>query len=87
MEENKNEMVMEEAIEEPTVTVEVEETTGLSTGLAMLIGSGLTLAAIAGGKKLKKIWENHKAKKSGVTDEDDVIFMPNVSSDDQEDDK
>lgn len=36
---------------------------GLGTGLAMLIGGGLTLAAVAGGKLVKKAWDKHKANK------------------------
>ncbi len=36
---------------------------GLGAGLAMLIGSGLTLAAVAGGRLAKKAWDKHKAKK------------------------
>lgn len=60
---NENE-IMEmnevEVTEEPEV---VEEHTGIGTGLAMLIGSGLTLAAIAAVKKGKKVWERYKAKK------------------------
>ena len=52
--------------EEPEMTElseEISEDSGLSTGVAMLIGSGLTLAGIAGWKALKKLWAKHKAKK------------------------
>ena len=47
-----------------------EEDSKMGTGLAMLIGGGLTLAVIAVGKKLKKIWSEHKAQKEsdGVID-------------------
>ena len=43
--------------------METNERSGMGTGLAMIIGSGLTLAAIAGGKKLKKLWDKRKTKK------------------------
>ena len=52
--------------EEPETTeqsYEVTERSGIGTGLAMLIGSGITLAAIAGGKALKKLWAKRKSKK------------------------
>lgn len=42
---------------------ENETRSGMPTGLAMLIGSGITLAVIAGGKKLKKMWDKRKAEK------------------------
>lgn len=50
--EEKNEEIMES-----------NERSGMGTGLVMIIGSGLTLAAIAGGKKLKKLWDKRKAQK------------------------
>ena len=61
--------VMDEEIEE-TEDEEIEETeesSGIGTGLAMLIGSGLTLAGIAIGKKVKKVWAKRKAEK-GIVD-------------------
>lgn len=61
MDENKDVMTTEE------VNGEIEEMAADSGwsgfGLALLIGSGLTLAAVAGVKKAKKVWANHKAKK------------------------
>lgn len=48
------------------VGTEVGETTGSSRsgiGLGLLIGSGLTLAAIVGGKKLKEMWAERRARK------------------------
>lgn len=49
------------------VETAVEETTGSGSrsgiGLGMLIGSGLTLAAIVGGKKLKEMWAERRARK------------------------
>ena len=74
MEENEN-METEVMIEESEGT---EKSSGMRTGLAMLIGSGLTLAAIAGGKKLKKVWDNRKIKKEKqavVEDEFDDDFV------------
>ncbi|MDD3204206.1 MAG: hypothetical protein PHS74_00500 [Lachnospiraceae bacterium] len=74
MEENEN-METEVMIEESEGT---EKSSGMGTGLAMLIGSGLTLAAIAGGKKLKKVWDNRKIKKEKqavVEDEFDDDFV------------
>ena len=66
---------MEENREMTTELVESEESgrTGLGTGLAMLIGSGLTLAAVAGVRKARKVWKNHKAKKAEDFDEEDVV--------------
>lgn len=52
----------EESTNEVGLTIE-DEDSGISTGVAMLIGSGLTLAVIAGGKFLKKKWDEHKAMK------------------------
>lgn len=75
MEEMRNEvMTTEEAIEG---TEGATESSGLGTGLAMLIGCGLTLAAIAGGKKLKKVWTNHKAKKGQM----EVINTEDIDED------
>ena len=74
MEENEI-METEVMIEESEGT---EKSSGMGTGLAMLIGSGLTLAAIAGGKKLKKVWDNRKIKKEKqavVEDEFDDDFV------------
>lgn len=64
----------------------VEEENGISTGLAMLIGSGLTLAAIAGVKKLKKVRENRKAKKSEI-DKDKDGNVIDITDDVEEVDK
>lgn len=64
--------------------MELKESSGIGTGLAMLIGSGLTLAAIAGGRKLMKMWADHKAKKeqSEVT----VEIFDDFEDDDDESD-
>lgn len=52
---------------------EVIEDTHMPTGLAMLIGSGITLAAIAGVKKGRKLWTKIKSKRDALktTDEAD----------------
>lgn len=73
MEEKK---LMEVNDEIETTEEEVEETferSGIGTGWAMLIGSGLTLAAIAAGKKAKKMWQDHKAKKETLEEDIPVI--------------
>lgn len=70
--------------EENEEIMESDERSGMGTGLAMIIGSGLTLAAIAGGKKLKKLWDKHKTKK----ERSDVIDDSNeVATDDSEDEE
>lgn len=83
----KNEMVEfeQENVEVPEV---VEDTnSGISTGLAMLIGSGLTLAGLAGFKKLKKVWKKRKAKKELDRQQDDVIDAEfDIVSDENEND-
>lgn len=74
-ENEKNEvMVEQETTQEPEIYYE-EGRSGMSTGVAMLIGSGLTLAAIAVGKKLKKVYDNIKASKAEKPEvvEDEVV--------------
>lgn len=74
MEEKNNEMVeLVEVNEEPAVEVEVEES-GMSTGMAMLLGSGLTLAIIAGVKKGREAWARHKARKAEIESDATVII-------------
>lgn len=67
----ENENMVPEIIEEVAETGMVEEvaksTSGVNAGFAMLIGSGLTLAAIAIGKVAKKGIEKLKAKKKSKT--------------------
>lgn len=63
MNENLETMELTPHEEENEEIMESNERSGMGTGLAMIIGSGLTLAAIAGGKKLKKLWDKHKTKK------------------------
>lgn len=56
-------------------TYEMEsEGSGLSTGVAMLIGAGLTIAATAAVKLGKKVYAAYKAKKElRLIDEDDTV--------------
>ena len=81
---NKNEnnevmLVEEETNNEPEVME--EESSGMSTGLAMLIGGGIALGAVALGKKLKKVWDKRKAQKEPLP----VIEGEKVNLGDDED--
>lgn len=50
------------------------EESGISTGLAMLIGAGITAAGVAVVGLGKKLWAKHKAKKElRLVDEDDFV--------------
>ena len=40
----------------------MDERSGMPTGLAMLIGGGITLAVVAGVKKVKNVLDKRKAK-------------------------
>lgn len=76
MEENKELMRVNEEIEDTDEeTEEVTERSGIGTGKAMLIGSALTLAAIAVGKRVKKIWQAHKAKKEECPVEEEPVII------------
>lgn len=69
---NENENMVNEAVVEEEEFENNEG--GIGTGLAMLIGSGLTVAAIVAGKKLKGLYDDYKAKKaSKKNDSDDEI--------------
>lgn len=57
-----NEMMNFEEIE--ITDCGVTEKSGISTGVAMLIGAGLTFAIGAGVKLGKKLYDNYKAKKA-----------------------
>lgn len=76
-----------EPVDEFEVEV-VDESSGIGTGLAMLIGSGLTVAAIVAGKKLMKVWKDRKAKKEQKYDEFDEFDVAEVDDEeaDSEDD-
>lgn len=88
MNENENNEVMlveEDTNNEPEVIE--EESSGVSTGLAMLIGGGIALGAVALGKKLKKVWDKRKAQKEApveiegeLVDEDGKALGSNVTS-------
>lgn len=70
----EKELMTFEEIEDNTEEIEeTPERSGIGTGWAMLIGSGLTLAAIAAGKKAKKAWLNYKAKKERLEEEPVVL--------------
>lgn len=66
---NENEIMVQEneevmpTVYEPEVT-ESEENSGMGTGAAVLLGSVLTLGAIAGAKLLKKVYRRVKEKRA-----------------------
>lgn len=65
--EEKN-LMMEEVVEDAAEEI-AKAKTGMSTPMAMLIGSGLTLAAIVGYKQLKKVI----AKRRAMEQEEPVV--------------
>ena len=71
----ENEIMNEENMETEVDTCDVDETeSGMSTGLAMLIGAGLTAASVAAVKLGKKVFASIKAKKTRKeTDEEDFV--------------
>ena len=75
MDENMN--YEEEEVMEPEEATEVEsEETGMSTGVAMLIGAGLTVAVTAAVKLGKKLVAKFRVKKDleDTTDERDFVI-------------
>lgn len=66
---------------------ETNEGSGIGVGLAMLIGSGLTLAAIAGGKKLMNMWADYKAKKEQNEVEAEIFDDSDYDEADSQDDE
>ncbi len=74
MNENLETMELTPYEEENEEITETNDRSGMGTGLAMIIGSGLTLAAIAGGKKLKELWDKHKSQK----EQSDVLFVDSI---------
>ena len=86
MNENLETMELTPYEEEAEEVMETDEHSGIGTGLAMIIGSGLTLAAIAGGKRLKKLWDKHKSdrKQSDETIESTDYEVMDVSEDEEE---
>lgn len=71
--EQANEMLTEVEEEIITDVVKHEGHSSLGVTAALLIGSGVTVAVIVGGKKLKKIWAERKAEK-----EDSVLVDAEV---------
>lgn len=67
---NENEIMLNTEVNEPEVQ---EESAGMSTGMAMLIGSGLTIATIALAKKGKKVIGNALAKRKAAKAKKEVI--------------
>ena len=65
----------DEVMDTEIATTEVEpEETGMGTGVAMLIGAGLTLAVGAAVKVGKKLYAKYKAKKElRKPNDDDVV--------------
>ncbi len=67
---DEKDLMMEEVVEDAAEEI-AKVKTGMSTPMAMLIGSGLTLAAIVGYKQLKKIiarWGALELEESVVVD-------------------
>ena len=64
-----------EVMENEVEIYEMEpETSGISTGLAMLIGAGITVAGYAAVRLAKKLIAKHKAKKElRLVGEDDFV--------------
>lgn len=56
---DETDLMMEEVVEDAAEEI-AKVKTGMSTPMAMLIGSGLTLAAIVGYKQLKKVIAKRK---------------------------
>jgi hypothetical protein len=65
----------EEVMENEVDVFEAEhEESGIGTGLAILIGAGITAAGVAVVGLGKKLWAKHKAKKElRLVDEDDFV--------------
>lgn len=61
--EEKN-LMMEEVVEDAAEEI-AKAKTGMSTPMVMLIGSGLTLAAIVGYKQLKKVIARRRVMEQG----------------------
>lgn len=83
---NENEIMTNEVMnEEPEV---IEEKSGIGTGAAMLIGGLIVAGAIAGGKKLKAVWDDHKAKKEAKKTKDpDVVAVAEAKEVEDPEDK
>ena len=75
----ENEIMEMEVIEDSVVA---DENTGMGTGVAMLIGAGITGAVIAGVKLVKWCINAAKAKKESQqkTEQHDFCVEPDVES-------
>lgn len=83
MEENMN--YNEEVMEPEVETDEVEtENSGIGTGMAMLIGAGLTVATTAIIKLGKKAYAKIKSKKESRRSKDDIEEMTDEEDMDEE---
>lgn len=71
-----NEIMNYEEIEVMDDAVMADEDTGMATGIAMLIGAGLTLAVGAGVKFGKKAYAAYKAKKELRKPDKEIIVEP-----------
>lgn len=77
---NENEIMVQEneevmpTVYEPETT---EENSGMGTGAAVLLGSVLTLGAIAGAKLLKKAYRYAKSKHAKKTQPEVIDVEPN----------
>lgn len=67
--------IMNEGIEAMVDEVVADNTTGMSTGVAMLLGAGLTFAIGVGVKLGKKAYAALKAKKEGPRRPDKEITV------------
>ena len=56
--------------------IKEDEGTGIGTGVAMLIGAGLTLAVSAGVKLGKKLYAGYKEKKAFRKPDKEIIVEP-----------
>lgn len=84
MNENNEIMTNVAEVEDFNSVTEDNERSGLSTGAAIGLGAVLTLAGIAGFKKVKKIVEAKKAKKEAASYAEEVYVQPEEDSDDEE---
>lgn len=75
MEEKKLEVMesINDEIQEAEEIIESNEKSGMNTGLAMAIGGALTLATVAGVKKLRALWKERKEKKEDSFEEVDIV--------------
>ena len=80
--ENENNKLMVDENENNEIE-EYSEESGMSTGLAMLIGSGLTLATVVGVKLFTK-WRANKKKNEEEHGDFEVVIEPDEVVDETE---